>query len=87
MRECNDPENDKENKDDEDDPTLATVFVVPEDPVETVVPGEAEFDLDAWSPSIALMTEAGIISEVTTRSHIALDEWVSSVNTSSIWKR
>ena len=60
VRECAD---DDFNGGDDADPSLATVYVVPEDPVETVVP-DPDFDPDAWSPSIALMTEAGIINEV-----------------------
>ena len=71
VRECAD-------LDDSDDPTVATVYVVPEDPVETVASGpDPDFDPDLWSPSIALMTEAGIINEVRYR----LESDLGGVNT------
>ena len=46
------------------------MFIVPEDPVDTLVKVSGcddDFDLDVWSPSIAIMKEAGIINEIENR--------------------
>ena len=44
-------------------PSQTTVFVIPEEPIETIAP-EDDWNINDYAPSLALLKEAGILQEI-----------------------